>query len=199
MKSIVLLFALALAAGSAHAQNTASPAGVIDRFHDTLLASMRGGDDLGCSGRAEKLEPVVESTYDIDYLAEKVLRRDWGGLSSKQRKQFTGALHDLVISTYAHEFASFNGESFETLKTQDMSQGRKLVRTRLKIPRDPSVSFDYLLQKRGGQWRVVNVITEGISDLAVRSQQYSQALKERGFDGLIRWLQAQIKKNRSGC
>lgn len=195
MKTSALWFSLCLISTGA----IASPASVITKFHDTLIEGMQGGDALGCAGRAEKLAPVVERTYDMPFLAEKVLRSDWASLSAKQRKQFTRTLNDLVVSTYSHEFASHSGEAFETLKTQDMTQGRKLVRTRLKIPRDPSVSFDYLLQQRDGQWRVVNVITEGISDLAVRSQQYSQALKERGFDGLIRWLQTQIKKNQTGC
>ncbi len=196
MRFPALLVCLGLICGNAHAQN---PAGVINDFHGALIEGMQGGAELGCKGRAKKLEAVIDKTYDIGFLAEKVLRRDWKNLSAKQRKQFTDTLHDLVITTYAFEFASFNDESFETLKTQDMSQGRKLVRTRLLIPGDPAVSFDYLLQNRGGQWRVVNVITEGISDLAVRAQQYSQALKERGFDGMISWLRGQIKKNQTDC
>ncbi|MEK6805659.1 MAG: ABC transporter substrate-binding protein [Pseudomonadota bacterium] len=199
MKFFILALSLASLSATAGAANASSPAGVIDHFHETLIAGMQGGNELGCKGRAEKLKPVIDQTYDIPFLAEKVLRRDWGKLSAKQRKQFTHTLHDLVITTYAFEFSSFNDETFETLKTQDMSQGRKLVRTRLQIPGDPAVSFDYLLQKRGGQWRVVNVITEGISDLAVRAQQYSQALKERGFNGMISWLREQIKKNQTDC
>lgn len=199
MKSIALLFVLALACAPALAQDAASPAGVINHFHATLLAGMESAQELGCKGRAEKLTPVIDQTYDVAFLAEKVLRRDWPQLSAKQRKQFTGTLRDLMITTYGFEFASYSGESFATLKTQDMSQGRKLVRTQLKIPGEADVSFDYLLQKRGGKWRVVNVITEGISDLAVRAQQYSQALKEKGFDGMIGWLQEQIKKNKTGC
>lgn len=199
MKFFILALSLASLSGTAIAADASRPAGVIDHFHETLIAGMQGGKELGCKGRAEKLKPVIDQTYDIPFLAEKVLRRDWGKLSAKQRKQFTSTLHDLVITTYAFEFSSFSDETFETLKTQDMSQGRKLVRTRLLIPGDPAVSFDYLLQKRSGQWRVVNVITEGISDLAVRAQQYSQALKERGFNGMISWLREQIKKNQTDC
>ena len=199
MKLHALTLTLLLVSGPALAQESSTPAAVINNFHETLIEGMKGGSELGCKGRAGKLTPVIDQTYDIAFLAEKVLRRDWAQLSAQQRKEFTQTLRSLVISTYAFEFSSFNEEEFQTLKTQDMSQGRKLVRTQLRVPGDQPVSFDYLLQKRDGQWRVVNVITEGISDLAVRAQQYAQALKERGFKGLISWLQEQVQKNKTGC
>ena len=46
---------------------------------------------------------------------------------------------------------------------------------------------------------MINVIADGVSDLALRSSQYDQIYKERGFDGLLAWIRGQDKKTLADC
>ena len=61
------------------------------------------------------------------------------------------------------------------------------------------MAFDYVLHEVDGNWRVINVIADGVSDLALRSSQYEQIFKERGFDGLLAWIREQEKKTAADC
>ncbi len=180
------------------AQAAATPGDTVTSFHAVLIDNMRNGGKLGCTGRIAKLSPAVDMDFDLPFLAQRVLRRQWKTLSADQRKQFIDTFKILVVGTYADQFARFHGEAFTTLNTQDLPDGTRLVHAVLKPGGGASVTFDYVLREAGG-WRIVNVIADGVSDLALRSTQYDRAYKAGGFDGLLKLLQTQIKNNKDNC
>lgn len=180
------------------AQAASVPGAAVTAFHDVLIANMKNGEKLGCSGRIQTLAPAVDADFDLPYLAQRVLRRQWKDLTEDQRKQFIDTFRELVVGTYASQFARYGGESFTTLDTQDLADGTRLVHAKLSLPRGEPVSFDYVLHDSGG-WQIVNVVADGVSDLALRSTQYDRAFKAGGFDGLMKLLQTQIKGNKNDC
>lgn len=176
-----------------------SPAATVTAFHDVLIDNMKNGAKLGCSGRIAQLSPAVDKDFDLPFLAQRVLRRQWKDLSPDQRKAFLDTFRTLVIGTYADQFSSFGGESFTTLETQALADGTQLVHAMLKTGSRDTVRFDYVLHQTDGRWRIVNVVADGVSDLALRSTQYEGAFKAGGFDGLMMLLNKQIQGNKSHC
>jgi phospholipid transport system substrate-binding protein len=129
-----------------------------------------------------------------------VLHRRWAGLSEAQRTQFTQVFRELVVLTYVNNFSSYDGEKFTTVSTQDMNGDYKTVHALLKPVHGDPVHFDYVLHGSDSQgWRIVNIVADGVSDLAVRSSQYEQKFQQSGFDGLVKALQEQIEKARKEC
>lgn len=177
-----------------------TPTEVVDRFHATLLDDMKQGDALSCAKRAERLAPVVAATFDTPYLSRLILRKQWPTLSAEQQQKFIKAIEAMTVSAYAANFSSFDGESFVTVGADDQARGQKLVHSRLQRPHDDPVSFDYVMRDSGkDEWRVINVIAEGVSDLALRSAQYDKLYAEQGFDGLLAWIQRQAHDDKNGC
>jgi len=68
------------------------------------------------------------------------------------------------------------------------------VHTFLVLPDDKDVSMDYLLKKRGEDWRIINIITNGVSDLALKRSEYVAVIRKSGFDVLITEISAKIEK-----
>ncbi len=177
-----------------------SPTEVVDRFHAALLDNMKQGAELSCAKREARLSPVVASTFDTPFLSRLILRKQWATLSAEQQAKFIKAIETMTVNAYAANFRSFGGESFVTLGADDQARGQKLVHSKLNRPNDDAVSFDYLMRQAGtDDWRVVNVIAEGVSDLALRSAQYDKLFQEKGFDGLLAWIQGQANDDKSGC
>jgi len=175
----------------------AEPEAVVDNFHAVLTDAMDHGAQLGCKGRVDKIGPVIAQTFDIPFIAAHILRKRWDKLTPDQRTAFTAILHDLIVQTYASNF-SHPGPKFATLETND-SGPRKQVRTRLTPTHDEPVTLDYFLQKSGDGWKVINVIANGVSDLALRSSQYDKVFEQSGFDGLMAKLQKQVAADRAAC
>lgn len=178
----------------------AAPAEVVNGLHDTLLNSMKHGKEYGCEGRVKHLQPVVDASFDVPLIAQTVMRKHWSELSEAQRSQLIAAFRDTTVLTYASQFSSFGGEAFSTQETQPMPNGDQLVHARLQPNGGDSVAFDYILrQSKDGSYRIINVVADGVSDLALRSTQYTRLFEQKGFDGLIGWLADQNKKMRANC
>jgi phospholipid transport system substrate-binding protein len=146
----------------------------------------------------QRLTPAIDNTFDMPFLAQHVLRRQWSSLSAAQQAEFTATLKDMVITTYASQFTKFNGEKFTTQETQDNGNMRA-VRALLELPAGDPVHFEYVLRQTPAGWRTINVIAEGVSDLALRSAQYDKMFKDQGFDGLIKQIKDQTEKLKSSC
>lgn len=195
-----LLFLIALSFFAVlTAQAAPSPTETINNFNETLLGNMKQGKTLGCDGRIENLKKIIPVTFDLPFLAKHIVRKHWAEQAAPQQQDFTFALEEMIVVTFASQFADFNGEKFVILKTEDLSGDRSVVHTQLVLPKDNPVSFDYVLHQTDGDWRVINVIADGVSDLAIRSAQYDRVIKDKGFGGLLVQLKGQNTKMKTGC
>jgi phospholipid transport system substrate-binding protein len=176
-----------------------TPAAVVDGLHAALLNNMKHGKEYGCDGRIKHLEPVVDGSFDAPLIAQTVMRRHWSEISEPQRNQLVTQFREIMVETYASQFNSFGGESFTTQETQSLPNGDQMVHARLTTGGGDSVAFDYILRGKDGNYRIINVVADGVSDLALRSTQYNRLFEQKGFDGLIGWLQDQSKKMRASC
>lgn len=193
-----LLLALALL-GAATGAVAGASADTVDRFHATLTASMQEAKKLGCEGRIAKLMPAVKDAFDLPFIAERTLRRHWKTLDATQREAFSAALERSVITTYATEFASPDAVRFTTGKTDTMANGDAVVHATLSPQKGDAVALDYVLKSREGDWKVVNVLAEGVSDLALRATQYDGLMKSAGFPALMTRLDEQTAKLKARC
>ena len=177
-----------------------APADVVNNIHAALLNNMKHGKEYGCDGRIKHLQPVLDASFDVPLIAQTVMRRHWAELSEAQRNQLIAEFREVTAVTYASNFNSFGGEAFTTQDTQSLPNGDQLVHARLQPGRGDSVAFDYILHgDKDGNFRIINVIADGVSDLALRSTQYNSLFEQKGFNGLMSWLQDQSKKMRANC
>ncbi len=197
--SLRSLLATTLLLSGAGALAAPAPGDVVTGFHEVLIGNMKQGATLGCSGRSSRIAAAVDGSFDLPYLASRVMRRQWKTLTPEQQTRFTTTFRDLVLATYTSQFAKFGGEKFETLATRELADGTRQVNAKLTPGSGNPVNFDYVLHDVGGQWRIVNVVADGVSDLAIRASQYDKAFKSVGFDGLLKQIESQTAANRTGC
>ncbi len=167
---------------------------VVEKLHTTLLAVMKDGDKIGYPGRYDQLAPVIQSSFDMPFISRTVLGKYWETFNNEQRSRFVEAFTQLSIATYAANFDRYSGERFKTISEQTVSGGRILVQSQLIKSDGGQVQLDYLLQRTGGQWRIVNIIAEGVSDLALKRADYSAFLKNNGFEALLKKLNEKINQ-----
>jgi phospholipid transport system substrate-binding protein len=179
-------------AAVAQAPKSASPEEVVSRLHASLIKAMREGDKLGYQGRVELLTPIVKQTHNLDFIARTALGAHWSQLDAGQRRTFKEIFAKLSIGTYAGWFKDYDGERFELLEQQSMPRNQVMVRSRLLLPKDEPVSFDYMLREGEEGWRIVNILADGVSDLALKRVEYRAILERDGFSQLIEMLKNKI-------
>jgi len=193
---LAVLSALLLAgpvwAGSEAGIEPNSPERVITQFHERIIASAKLADRASYEARVEMLEPVVHHTHDLPYIAEVTLGSHWDELEPEQRERFVQRFARLSVATYASRFRSYDGESFRVRRTQKTSDKRARVSCEVVTADDDEVVFEYILHERDDQWRVINIIVDGVSDLALKRAEYNRYMRQGGFDLLMTQLSKQL-------
>lgn len=167
---------------------------VVGKLHTTLLAAMKDGDKIGYQGRFDQLAPVIKSSFDMPFISRTAVGKYWETFNGHQRSKFVEAFTQLSIATYAANFDSYSGEHFKTISEKEVGGGRILVQSQLIKSDGGQVQLDYLLHRTGSQWRIINIIAEGVSDLALKRADYSAFLKDKGFEALLKKINEKISQ-----
>jgi phospholipid transport system substrate-binding protein len=180
---IVLLFgaidAFAVDEGGATARQ------VVEKFQADLIAVMKEGQKLGYVGRYEKLKDPISNSHDLTKIARIVVGKEWEKLSEEQQQKLIDVFSRLSIASYAHNFKDYSGETFVFDLEEETTRGGVVVHSHLVVPDDKPVKFDYMLKEKGNSWRIINIIANGVSDLALKRSEYTTILQREGFDALM--------------
>ena len=148
-------------------------------------------EDGPSAGAVAALYAQIEASHDFPYIARVVLGRYWRGLAPDDQAAFIDRFTALSLATYASRFAEFSGESFDILGESQSAFGQRSVEAKL-VTRSGEHAFEYLL--RGSEedgWRIVNIIVDGVSDLALKRAEYATLFADKGFNGLMAELDRQ--------
>lgn len=198
--SLRWLAALLLLAGrlvtAANAADAAGPQQVVQRFQDSLLAAMK--TQGGYPARYRLLEPEVGRAFDFGDVARVALGRYWPKLTPAQRDSFVDVFSRLSAATYASQFDAYAGERFSPPTLEETRGDRAIVHSDLIESDDETVPFTYQLRQSQGRWRIVNVIANGVSDLAMKRAEYTDIIRNSGFDALLDRLRQKVARYGNG-
>ena len=168
----------------AAAQET--PTDEINRYYDVLYEAWRNASELGFQGRYDLLEPAIQDTFNMPYIAEFTTGRYWRDFDDSQKAVMTDAVTRLSTATYASRFDEYSGEEFRVLSERETQRGDLLVLTNIIDSAGEPVDINYLMREDGDSWRIVDIYLDGsISELATRRSEFTSVLNRSGFDGLI--------------
>lgn len=191
---IVTLF-FALAAPGVTVEIESAPAAVVERFQQELISAMKAAEQLGYRGRYARLAPAVRRSHDIAAISRISVGSYWDGLQPAQQAKLVKTFARLSISTYAERFDGYSGERFETQSSGDLSADVAGVRSLFTKSDGGEIQFDYLLRNDERGWRIVNIVIDGVSDLALKRAEYAEILSRDGFDALIAALEEKTAAN----
>ncbi len=166
---------------------------VVEAFQDQLIGVMKEGKALGFKGRYDRLDVAVKKSHDLPKIARIVVGKQWEELTPDQQTKLEAVFSELSVSAYAHNFKDFSGESFSFVSEEETGRGGVVVHTNLQIPGEKDVKFDYMMKKKDDSWQIINIIADGVSDLALKRSDYTSVLNREGFDALIAKIHEKIE------
>jgi phospholipid transport system substrate-binding protein len=183
-----------LLAGAAHAQPSDPAVPTIDSFDKTLLETMKAADDLGLKGRYKKLEPAIQKTFNLPVMARYAVGDKWNGFSDAEHQTLIDAFTRLTVASYAHNFDGYEGESFEVNPTVQTRNQDKIVQAKLIRPKDKPVTLNYRMRLADGNWKVIDVYFNGISQLTIRRNDLAATAMVGGAKALTKNMNNQADK-----
>lgn len=201
LRAAALWAALTLLAPVARAQaafDTGTPVATVATLQRGLVDLARDRPTATVDERYRALEPLIVATHDLAYIAEFALRRQWSGLAEADRQRFVAAFQRLSVMTYAARFAKVGPQSFRPTTAGELdAAGRVQARTAVAREGQADVTLEYLLARGEQGWRIVNIVADGVSDLALKRAEYQRLYTSGALEGLLAELAAQTERLRA--
>jgi len=169
-----------------------SPLACVEALHAGLIRSAAAADSRGLEQRSEGLRPLIVATHDLRYIAEFTVRRHWERFNDEERQAFLRLFERLSVTTYASRFVAVEEDTLAINESRQLASGRAQVVAAIARADGTEVPLEYTLQEDAGGWRIVNVIADGVSDLALKRAEYQRILSDGSVANLLSELDAQI-------
>ncbi|MBU3655696.1 MAG: ABC transporter substrate-binding protein [Alphaproteobacteria bacterium] len=163
--------------------------------------SQRAISSLTASGisdtdREARFRELFLSSFDDLTIARFVLSSYWRVATEAQRGAFRDLFREVLVRTYARRFAGYHGETLTVQGSQPMPQGGgSEVNTVLNRGSEPPVDVKWRLsQGADGQYRVIDLVVEGVSMSVTQRNEYLALIQRNGgnVDALIAALQQRL-------
>lgn len=121
--------------------------------------------------------------FDRDYAARQVLGRHGRGAADGDVKLFADALADNLMQRYGSSLLDFNTQLRVRVKSETAlprGLGVKVASELLRSGGEP-IPVDYLMRKSGSQWKVFDVMVEGVSFVQTFRQQFDNELTSKSI------------------
>lgn len=187
-----LLLALIPSAGSAQS----SARRYLEQKHDEVNRLLRreANTDAARERRTTRLNRILGGLLDYDALSQAALRDHWEGRSTAQREQFVSLLRQLVERNYQGNLERIL--DYEVSYDDETRRGdRTIVTTSARSRsqrRQPPVEIEYTLIRSGGEYRVVDVRTDGVSMVENYRNQFNRIIDRDGWDELITRMERRL-------
>ena len=145
--------------------------------------------------RRQRLEQIVGNRFDYEEMSKRSLGAPWNSLSDKEKQEFVALFRTLLTNSYADKIETYSGEGVQYINERiekDYAEVRTKVLTgKVEIP------LDYRLINRGNDWRVYDVVVDGISLVNNYRGQFSKILRSSSYADLVEQLRKKSDKIKS--
>ncbi len=161
------------------------PAARMAAYNDGVVAIMKA--KLGDKARVDRFEVLVRDSYDMAGIAALVVGTKWPAATPTEKQTAIAALTRHSAVSLAHNFVRYGGERF-VVDPAVVARGTSSVVKVTIFSTGRSDVLQYRMRQADGEWRVLDVVAQGVSQLAVQRADLAATLASAGIAGLARKL-----------
>ncbi len=193
---IGILFALILGAGKA-----VQASGITEGLKATIdqvisvVTDPQYQDDR--QTRRAKMKGIIFPKFNFLEMGKRSLgSKRWKERSPEERKIFIDVFGKLLENSYANKLESYHDEKINYV--DEIVKGKyAMVKTEV-IRKNGTVNVDYKLIRGSGEWRVYDIVVEGVSMIKNYRSQFARIIHQDSFDTLMEKLNAKVDQLEDG-
>jgi phospholipid transport system substrate-binding protein len=191
---IVALAALMLSPGSAFA--APSPLETIKPQVDRALEVLRDPAlkaDSAKAAKEKKIWEILDNVFDYTELSKRTLAQNWKRFSPDQQKEFISLFGKLLGTVYMDRIIAYKDEKVVFGKVTQISD--KTAEVQSEVTRSSkSIPIHYRMILQNGEWKVYDVVIEGVSLVQNYRTQFREILTNKTPEDLLKTLREKTRK-----
>ena len=169
-----------------------APIDIIRTTADEVVAIL---DNSGLShdDKIDRLSAIAEKYFFFEEMSKRTLANHWKARTFDEKKKFVFTYKEFLKKVYAEKIDNYSGEQV-IVSEQEIKDNYAIVRTQVMNPKKKKgTSVDYKMKLHNGNWKVYDIVVEGVSLINNYRTQFGEILKTSSFDSLIKQLNDKIE------
>jgi phospholipid transport system substrate-binding protein len=156
---LLLCFAMSSLAFAGVALDTvkANANGVLDVLKDPKLKG-----EAGKKVKEQRIELAAEKLFDFVELSKRTLGMNWNKFTPEQRKEFVQLYKKILKDAYVDKITSYTNQEVNFTKEVPLAENMVEVQS-VVVSKGSEVNIFYRVMKKGEEWKVYDVVIEGVS------------------------------------
>jgi phospholipid transport system substrate-binding protein len=163
---------------------------------DKMLAKMQTPEfkALERNAKLDDISAIINQVFDWKELSRRTLGREWRKFSPDQQKEFMTLFEKLLEDIYADRILAYTHEKIEFGKETELKKGQVEVESYIITTDNKKVPLFYRMTNKSGNWRVYDVVIEGVSMVKNYRGQFRQILSKKKPEDLLQTLREKVKE-----
>jgi phospholipid transport system substrate-binding protein len=154
-----------------------------------------GFKDQPRDAKIVKIRSIVNEIFDYAELSKRTLGREWAKFNAQQQNEFVKLFGDLLEKTYADRLLSYSNEKVVFDRESMLREDQAEVTSNILTGDGKKIPLDYRLIRKEGNWRVYDVIIEGISLVKNYRDQFRDILAKDSPEEVLKMLRDKVAKS----
>ena len=179
-----------------------SPMDIVKKSTEDIIALLTDQSLAGqekAAERREQIAAVIKNLFDWEYLARAALSVHWKKRTAKEKTEFIELYKQYIESIYFDQIETYSGEriSFDNEVIDKQYPDEAAVYVSFYPKNAAIINMEFLLFDVNGEWKVYDVIAEGISLTANISPQFNSIINEKSYEELLKILKEKVASSMS--
>jgi phospholipid transport system substrate-binding protein len=170
------------------------PDELVKKVTDDVMAAIKSDKQLAAGDKQKALKLAEEKIIphvDFEEATRLAVGRSWRQASPEQRKQLVTEFRRMLVRTYSNAISAYQGQTMKVMPLH-MKEGDTdvTVRNQYIRPGAKPVQLDYQMHKVGSEWKIYDIVVEGVSLVLTYRSEFDAVVKQDGIDGLVKRIAA---------
>ena len=143
--------------------------------------------------RKIRLWEEIAPSFNFEEMAKRAMWNHWEKRSTDEKKEFVELFANNIKAAYIRKSGSRFGERMISLMEK---QGNKFAKVQVKLIKknEEEVSADFFLLKENLEWKIYDVVFEGVSIVRNYCRQINSFLGKSSYEELVQKLKQNQNK-----
>jgi len=158
---------------------------------DQEIKSLIGDKDEFTDGQKEELQTLINGVIDFEQMGKDALGKEWDTITPEQQAEFVKVFSEIVKGRSLSDLEIYRLEVEYEQVTVEGDEARVQTKT---IYKEQPMKVEYDMGFRSDEWRVDDIILDGVSTTEGYARSFQTYIRKRGFDALMQNLHKRLEK-----
>jgi phospholipid transport system substrate-binding protein len=144
--------------------------------------------------KIKEIGDIIGEVFDFTELSKRTLGREWKKMKAEQQKEFVELFKELLQGVYADRLLAYTDQKIVFDKEIELKKGRAEVQSNIVLSDGTKVPIFYRLTNKSGQWKVYDLIIEGVSLVKNYRTQFREIIAKDSPEKLLEIMREKVSK-----